>query len=103
MTEVEEYDRIKGLFAGTDEGKLALLDGMIWEAARTRVQLDLLAEQAAQTGLVKIHPDDCTKQKELPVSFSLSKTRSTYINILKTLSKELGRTDDEEDELEEFE
>ena len=41
-TEEAEYNRLRNLFSDCDANMLALLDGMFWEAARLRVELNAL-------------------------------------------------------------
>jgi hypothetical protein len=94
----EEYTRIKDLFEGTDEKQLSLLDGTIWEAARLRVELDRLNDIVKITGLVKIHKDNPTMQKELPISRLITKVRANYLNYVAKLSNILGKNIDEEDD-----
>ena len=40
----KEYERIKKLFDGVDENQLQLVDGVILEAARCKVELDRMHE-----------------------------------------------------------
>jgi hypothetical protein len=100
----EEYERIRTLFEGVDEKQLALVDGAIWEAARLRIELNRLHEIVERTGLVKVHPDNPTRQKELPVSRLIVKVRANYLNYIAKLSSILGKNVlDEDDDLKEFE
>lgn len=98
MNEEQEYKRIKGLFAGVEENQLALVDGAIREAARLRVELDNLHQIIKKTGIVKIHPDNPTRQKELPVSKLIVKTRANYLHYIAKLSNILGRNVIEDDD-----
>ncbi len=100
----QEYARIKALFAGVDENQLQMVDGAIWEAARLRVELDGLHNVVKKTGLIKMHPDNPTMQKELPVSRMIVKARANYLNYIAKLSAVLGRSvDDDDDELGDYE
>jgi len=104
MEPQQEYKRIKALFDGVDEKQLALVDGALWESARLRVELDRLNEIVRQTGLVKVHPDNPSMQKELPVSRMIIKVRANYLNYIAKLSGVLGKSvDDEDDDMKEFE
>lgn len=99
-----EYQRIKSLFAGVDEKQISLVDGNILEAARLRVELNKLNEIVKVTGLVKVHPNNPSIQKELPVSKMITKIRANYLSYISRLSALLGKNvDDEENDLEEFE
>ena len=93
----EERERIKGLFEGVDEKKIALVEGAIEEAARLRFDLDRLHEIAAASGLVKYNPANPAQQKELPVSRMLPKVRAAYINYIYKLGKILDKNVAEED------
>lgn len=100
----KEYERIKALFNGCDELQLQLLDGAFWECARLRVELDDLHDLISKTGLLKIHPQNPTMQKELPVSKLIVKARANYLNYISKLSNALGKTvDEEEDDLNDYE
>lgn len=98
MTELQqEYDRIKALFTDVDEKQLQLVDGAIIEAARLRVELDRLHEIVKVSGLIKIDPNNPTRQKVLPVSKELPKIRAGYTNIIFKLAKILGAGVSDED------
>lgn len=98
MDKVErEYRRIMDLFKDSDAQTLALMDGLIWEAARTRVRLDELDNIAKKSGLVKTHPNIPTMQKEMPVARVLPKVEASYTNMMFKLSKALKNDVDEED------
>lgn len=100
----EEYNRIKGLFAGCDELQMQLVDGALWEAARLRVELDDLSDIIRKTGLIKVNPNNPSMQKELPVSKLIVKARANYLNYISKLSNLLGKTlDEDEDDLSDFE
>lgn len=98
MTELQkEYERIKELFADVDEKQLQLVDGAIIEAARLRIELDRLHEIVKVTGLIKVDPNNPTRQKVLPVSKELPKIRAGYTNIIFKLARILGAGVNEED------
>ncbi len=93
----KEYERIKALFKDVDEKQLQLVDGAIIEAARIRAELDRLHEIAKVTGLIKVDPNNPTRQKVLPVSKELPKLRASYTNIIFKLARILGAGINEED------
>ncbi len=93
----EEYKRIKALFADVDEKQLQLVDGAIIEAARLRVELDRLNEIVKVTGLIKVDPNNPTRQKALPVAKELPKIRAGYTNIIFKLARILGASVNDED------
>ena len=93
----KEYKRIKALFADVDEKQLQLVDGAIIEAARIRVELDRLNEIVKQSGLIKVDPNNPSRQKALPVSRELPKVRAGYTNIIFKLARVLGASVVDED------
>lgn len=93
----QEYDRIKALFSDVDEKQLQLVDGAILEAARLRVELDRLHEIVKRSGLIKVDPNNSTRQKTLPVSKELPKVRAGYTNIIFKLARVLGASVGDED------
>ncbi|WP_066499925.1 zinc-binding protein [Abyssisolibacter fermentans] len=99
----KEYERIKALFDGVDEKQLKLVDGSILETARLKIELDKLHEIINTTGLIKVNPNNPNQQKELPVSKLIIKTRANYLNYISKLSKLLGVTIDEDDDLSDYE
>lgn len=97
----KEYERLKNLFDGIDENNLSLLDGLLMECARFKVELDDLHEIVKETGLIKFNPNNMSQQKELPVSKLITKVRANYLSYVSRLSGILGKNilDDDEDEL----
>lgn len=95
--ERKEYERIKGLFSGSDENVLQLIDGAIVEAARLRAELNKLHAVVEKSGLLKINPDNPMMQKELPVSRMLPKVRANYANLIFKMAAILGKDVSEED------
>ena len=94
----QEYERLKGLIQNSDPVKIELLDGLLREAAKTRVQLDELNSLAVQTGPIRTAPDNPTKQMALPVIGELTKVRASYIHIMDRLMKHLDFSDDIKDD-----
>jgi hypothetical protein len=95
--EEAEYNRIRNLFSDCDANMLALLDGLFWEAARLRVELNCLHSEVKKSGLVKVNPQNPALQKENPVSKVLPKVRANYANICFKLAKIIGKKDDDDD------
>lgn len=99
-----EIERIKEQFEGAPEKHIAALEGMIEQAARERLHLKRLNELAEQTGLVRVHEENASLQRALPVSAEIARHAASYTNIMDKLMKHLAtRTPDEDDGLEEFE
>lgn len=98
MDEIKkEYERIKDVFKDSDGKTLQLLDGLILEAARTRVELDKLHRIEEHSGLVVVHPSRPEMQKEMPVARVLPKVRASYTNIMFKLSKSLNNQISDDD------
>lgn len=95
----QEYDRIREIFKESEPGMLEVMDGVIWEAARCRVELDELHEIVEESGLIRIHQKNPLRQKELPVSRQLVRVRASYLNHMTRLAKVFVRNASEEDEL----
>ena len=95
----KEYERLKALFAGADDVQMALADGLLQEAAKIKVQMDVLNEVASKTGLVKIDPKNPTRQKELPVSKVLAKQRANYVAYIQRIRSLIDKEDDDDDDL----
>ena len=99
-----EIDRLKKEFKGADENKINALDALIEQAAYEKIYLRRLNEQAIQSGLVKIHPDNPQRQQTLPVSGEIAKHSAALTNIMDKLMKHLSVPMDDGDEgLEEYE
>lgn len=94
-----EYERIRNLFQDADERLLDLMDGVIWEAARCRAELDDLKKIADESGLIMVSRKNPRLQKELPVSRQLVRVRASYLNHMTRLAKVFGQNASEEDEL----
>lgn len=94
----KEYERIKNLFEGVDESQLQLVDGLIVEAARCKVELDDLHQVVKETGLMQVHPNNPNLQKELTVSKMIVKVRANYLSYITKLSQLLGTTVEDDDE-----
>lgn len=99
-----EIDRLKSKFAGADENKIEILDALIEQAAYEKLYLRRLNEQAIETGLVKVHPDNSSIQQSLPVSKEIAKHSAALTNIMDKLMKHLSaEIEDEDDDLDEYE
>ena len=100
---IKEVERLKSLFPHADENKLIAMEGLIEQAAYTKLYLKKLNEQAYKSGLVEVHPNNPTMQKALPVSTEISKHTASLTNIMDKLFKHLAiDIDEEDDDLDEF-
>ena len=100
----KEIERLKSLFPHADENKLIAMEGLIEQAAYSKMYLRRLNEQAFESGLVETHPDNAKLQRALPVSNEIAKHTASLTNIMDKLFKHLAvDTDDEDDGLDEYE
>lgn len=95
----QEYDRIREIFKESDPELLEVMDGVIWEAARCRAELDELHEIVAKSGLILVDRKNPLRQKELPVSRQLVRVRASYLNHMTKLAKVFGQNAPEDDDL----
>ncbi|MDD3040786.1 hypothetical protein [Bacteroides sp.] len=99
-----EISRIKEEFAGADESKLRVLEGLIEQAAYERLYLKQLNTHAIDSGLVQFHPEDAKLQRTLPVSAEIARHSAALTNIMDKLIKHLSPSIMDGDEgLEEYE
>lgn len=100
----KEIERLKKEFPGADDNKLNAMEALIEQAAYQRLYLQKLNEQAMETGLVQIHPENASLQRALPVSNAIAKHSATLTNIMDKLFKHLAvEMDDEDDGLDDYE
>lgn len=95
----QEYDRIREIFKESDPELLEVMDGVIWEAARCRAELDELHEIVAKSGLILVDRKNPLRQKELSVSRQLVRVRASYLNHMTKLAKVFGQNAPEDDDL----
>jgi hypothetical protein len=93
-----EIARLRAEFAGADENKLRVLEGLIEQAAYERLYLKQLNEQAIITGLVQFHPENAKLQRVLPVSQEIARHSAALTHIMDKLMKHLGVPLDDDDE-----
>ena len=100
----EEHDRIMALFENADDMQKKLADGLVWEAAKMRVQMDEMNAIINKTGYVLVSPINPLRQKELPISRAITKIRANYVAYIQRIRSLMDvETDDEYDGLEEYE
>ena len=92
-----EYERMKDLVQVSDPLKVELLEGLMWEAARARIQLQELNEIALSTGPLRVSSINPQKQEALPVVQELTKVRASYTHLMDRLMKHLDFSDSAED------
>ena len=103
--EEEIYQELKALYKDIPSNKLSLVDGLIREASRLKVSLDILWADLKENGSVEL--DDHGKEKERPTSAIFSTRDKSYRACIKHLDSLLpagakstgfSKLDDEEDE-----
>lgn len=102
----KEYNKIKDILSKNLDS-LDLIDGLILETARTKINLDELDLLAQKCPLIDINPNNPTKQKPTVLANELVKYRSSYTHLIKTLmgltpSNENGDLLEFKKEMEEF-
>ena len=91
-----EHDRLMELFKDADESQKSLADGLVWEAAKMRCQMDDMNKVIEQTGYVLVRKTNPARQKELPVSRALAKVRANYVAYIQRI-RSLMNVDVEDD------
>ena len=105
--EVVQKERVKllDIFNDIDEKQKLLTESLIDDAAFLVGENFVLKQSLEKTGMVKMHPDHPDIQKTVPASAQYLKNLNAYTIVVKTLSTILNRqaTNDDDDDLEEFE
>lgn len=98
----KEYQRLQALFADADEKQKAAYDGAFWEAAKLKAELAKLHAIADKSGLVKIDPNNPTRQKPLPIAQMIIRVSSNYLAYTSRIAHALGKSvpDDEDEDFE---
>lgn len=100
----KEIERIKSLFPNADENKLIAMEGLIEQAAYSRIYLKNLNEKAIESGLIEYHPENAKLQRALPISNEIAKHTASLTNIMDKLMKHLSvESDFFDDGLDEYE
>lgn len=85
-----EYDRLSALYQAIPENKRALVDGLLWQAARLRVSLDDLYADILKNGnteLFKQANDGVEFPRERPESKIFAVRDKSYLAIIKKLDE----------------
>lgn len=88
--EQAEYDRLSILYQTIPANKRALVDGLLWQAARLRVSLDDLYEDLQKNGnteMFKQANDGVEFPRERPESKIFSVRDKSYLSIIKKLDE----------------
>lgn len=108
MTKKEAYnkelEKLNEIFIDVEESDKKLVEGLIQDAAFLYAENYDLKQILNKTGMIKIHPDDSSKQKSLPIAKEYRQNLNSYSVVIKTLSSVLQKKiDDEDDDMNEFE
>lgn len=90
--EKKEYDRLSLLYQNIPQNKRELVDGLLWQAARHRVELDSLYEDIQKNGsteLFKQANDGVEFPRERPESKIYATRDKAYLSIIKKLDEML--------------
>lgn len=88
--EQSEYDRLSVLYQTIPANKRALVDGLLWQAARLRVRLDDLyadLQKNGNTEMFKQANDGVEFPRERPESKIFATTDKSYLAIIKKLDE----------------
>lgn len=88
--EQSEYDRLSELYQNIPSNKRALVDGLLWQAARLRVSLDDLYEDLKKNGnteMFKQANDGVEFPRERPESKIFATRDKSYLSIIKKLDE----------------
>lgn len=94
----KEVEKLKEIFKDCDQSSLKLIDGLIFETAFLTVELSEMRKILNDTGMIKIHPTDFTKQKPLPIANEYRRTLNIYSLNIKVLNSILRNIDGIEDD-----
>jgi hypothetical protein len=103
--EKQEYERLSALYSGIPANKRALVDGLIRQAARLRVSLDILWEDVMKNGSTEMFQqknDGVEFLRERPESKVFTARDKNYLAIIRKLDELLPASDDSGDALSEF-
>jgi hypothetical protein len=100
----KELNKLNEIFNDVDESYKKLVEGLIQDAAFLYAENYVLKQTSAQTGMIKIHPDNPSIQKPLPIAKEYRQNLNSYSIVIKSLSNILQRKiDDDDDDMGEFE
>ena len=88
--EQAEYERLSVLYQAIPANKRALVDGLLWQAARLRVSLDDLyadLQKNGNTEMFKQANDGVEFPRERPESKIFSARDKSYLSIIKKLDE----------------
>ncbi|MGJ9381797.1 hypothetical protein [Salipaludibacillus sp. CF4.18] len=100
----KELAKLNEIFSEVEDSKRKLVEGLIEDAAFLKAENHILRESMADTGMVKIHPDDPVKQRTVESAKQYLKNINSYSVVIKTLNGVLNKNIiEDDDDLSEFE
>ena len=106
MTTVEEEEaRLRHVYRGLPAQQAAVADGLIVEAARLRVRLDMLWQDILEKGETEMFsqsPNTEPYERERPAARLFNTTDNNYRNVIKQLNGLLSSCTEERDDLMDF-
>lgn len=100
----KELNKLNEIFNDVEESNKKLVEGLIQDAAFLYAENYELKQILKETGMIKIHPDNQTLQKTLPIAKEYRQNLNSYSVVIKSLSSILQRRiDEEDDDMDEFE
>lgn len=94
----KEVERLQEIFEKCDDPVKKVINGLLQETAFLSVELQDMREVLENTGMIKIHPNDFTKQKALPIANEYRRTLNIYSLNIKVLASILKNVDGVEDD-----
>lgn len=91
-------ESLKEIFKSIESNTLKLIDGLLEETAFLKVELEEMRNIMSETGMLKVHPTDKSKQKSMPVANEYRRTMNIYslnIKVLATILNKLGDCEDD--------
>lgn len=94
----KEFEKLQEVFEKCDDPLKKVINGLLQETAFLSVELQDMREVLENTGMIKIHPTDFTKQKALPIANEYRRTLNVYSLNIKVLASILKNIDGAEDD-----
>jgi hypothetical protein len=86
--EKAEYDRLAKLYANIAPNKRQLVDGLLWQAARLRVSLDILWDDIKEKGETELFRQGADEfKRERPESKVFTARDRAYASVIKQLNE----------------
>ena len=99
-----EYDKWTKLFEATDPDTQQAASGLIQKAAQLHALCCELQETIDRSGAIKVHPENPNLQKPVPAVKEFARIAESYAMIVNKLNAlRIRNTEDDEDDLDEFE